>query len=180
MGLLESIDIDVLEMGETPMRMGGIKVQQTTTRDRPTRRTLHSPRWAPCHPCVGSVKSSRNVGIASGGRAAAQVYESREDNLITEGVLIYGSGMRLRVVARVRIPNIGYAISIPIEVSNIQVQRAACCARTSAAAHSDIMTHHKAKYIQYRGCSWATLSWRCSATAMNLLQGPLRWYCRVC
>ena len=27
MGLLESIDIDVLDMGETPMRMGGIKVR---------------------------------------------------------------------------------------------------------------------------------------------------------
>ena len=30
MGLLESIDIDVLEMGETPMRMGGIKARLTT------------------------------------------------------------------------------------------------------------------------------------------------------
>ena len=30
MGLLESIDIDVLEMGETPLRMGGIKVLSAT------------------------------------------------------------------------------------------------------------------------------------------------------
>ena len=50
-----------------------------------------------------------------------QVYETHEDNLITEGVLIFGSGVRLRVVVRVRIPNVGYAISIPVEVSKIQV-----------------------------------------------------------
>ena len=62
-----------------------------------------------------------------------QVYESREDNLITEGVLIYGSGMRLRVVARVRIPNIGYAISIPVEVSNIQVRSFAGPAMSTVA-----------------------------------------------
>jgi hypothetical protein len=49
------------------------------------------------------------------------VYETHEDNLITEGVLIFGSGVRLRVVVRVRIPNVGYAISIPVEVSKIQV-----------------------------------------------------------
>jgi len=68
------------------------------------------------------VKTFAGTWTIDRARDCLQVYESREDNLITEGVLIYGSGMRLRVVARIRIPNIGYAISIPIEVSNIQVQ----------------------------------------------------------
>jgi hypothetical protein len=27
MGLLESVDIDVMDMGESPLRMGGIKVR---------------------------------------------------------------------------------------------------------------------------------------------------------
>ena len=75
MGILESIGIDLLDLGDEPVRLGGIKV-----------------------------------------------YESREDNLMTEGVLIFGSGMRLRVNIRVRIPGTGYALNLPIEVKDIQVR----------------------------------------------------------
>lgn len=73
MGILESVDLEVVDLGEAPVRLGGIKV-----------------------------------------------YESREDNLMMEGVLIFGSGMRLRVGLKLRVPGTGYAIYLPIEVSEIQ------------------------------------------------------------
>ena len=76
MGILESIDLEVVDLGGAPVRLGGIKV-----------------------------------------------YESREDNLMTEGVLIFGSGMRLRVGVKLRIPYTGCAIHLPIEVSDIQVRQ---------------------------------------------------------
>ena len=75
MGLLESIDIAVAELGDDPVRLGGIKV-----------------------------------------------YESREDNLMTEGVLIFGSEMRLLLNIKIRIPGTGYAICLPIEMKDIQVR----------------------------------------------------------
>ena len=64
-------------------------------------------------------KSSRNRGTTF----ALQVYDTREDNLITEAPLIFGSGLRVRVSAKLRIPGTGYAVYLPVEVSNIQV----CC-----------------------------------------------------
>ena len=75
LGILESVDLEVVDMGEAPLRLGGIKV-----------------------------------------------YESREDNLMTEGVLIFGSGMRLRVGVKLRVPGTGYAVYLPVEVSDIQAR----------------------------------------------------------
>ena len=49
MGLLESIDIDVLEMGETPMRMGGIKVLLTAPP------AASADRHVTCHHAPSSV-----------------------------------------------------------------------------------------------------------------------------
>ena len=67
------------------------------------------------------------------------MYETREDNLITEAPLIFGSGLRVRVSAKLRIPGTGYAVYFPVQVSNIQVRSAArrqlpCQAPPRAAA----------------------------------------------
>ena len=81
MGILESIDIEDIKMGDNPIRMGGIKV-----------------------------------------------YQSREDNLMTEGAVIFGSDMRLRVGIKLRVPGTGWAIYLPVQVSDIQVSIACCYA----------------------------------------------------
>ena len=69
----------------------------------------------------GNATLIRRVWLFNHNVPRSQVYETHEDNLITEGVLIFGSGIRLRVVVRIRVPGTGYAISIPVEVSRIQV-----------------------------------------------------------
>ncbi len=38
-----------------------------------------------------------------------------------EAPLIFGSGLRVRVSAKLRIPGSGYAVYFPVEVSNVQV-----------------------------------------------------------
>lgn len=50
-----------------------------------------------------------------------QVYDTREDDLIMEAPIIFGSGLMVRVSAKLRIPGTGYAIHLPVEVSDIQV-----------------------------------------------------------
>lgn len=67
-----------------------------------------------------------------------QVYETREDNLIMEAPVIFGSGLRVRVSAKIRVPSTGYAIYFPVEVSNIQVHSRcwpilACCVRARSS-----------------------------------------------
>jgi hypothetical protein len=75
MGILESIDLEVIDLGEAPVRLGGMKV-----------------------------------------------YDTREDNLIMEAPLIFGSGLRVRVSAKLRVPGTGYAVYFPVEVSNVQLR----------------------------------------------------------
>jgi hypothetical protein len=50
-----------------------------------------------------------------------QVYDTREDNLIIEAPVIFGSGLQVRVSAKLRVPGTGYAVYLPVEVSSIQV-----------------------------------------------------------
>lgn len=127
MGILESIDIEVLDMGETPVRMGGIKVlREAPPMSLLSKLAMHNHHGRPpakqyrsFHLALPSDHATNTMQAAGG---ATQVYETREDNLITEGVLIFGSGVRARIVARVRIPGTGFAVSIPVEVSEIQVR----------------------------------------------------------
>jgi hypothetical protein len=55
-----------------------------------------------------------------------QVYDTREDNLIMEAPVIFGSGLQVRVSAKLRVPGTGYAIYLPVEVSSIQVNKKTC------------------------------------------------------
>ena len=75
LGILESVELEVVDMGEAPIRLGGIKV-----------------------------------------------YESCEDNLMTEGALIFGSGMRLRAGIKLRLPGTGFAVYLPVEIYDIQAR----------------------------------------------------------
>lgn len=49
------------------------------------------------------------------------MYDTREDNLIIEAPVIFGSGLQVRVSAKLRVPGTGYAVYLPVEVSSIQV-----------------------------------------------------------
>ena len=49
------------------------------------------------------------------------MYDTREDNLIIEAPGIFGSGLQVRVSAKLRVPGTGYAVYLPVEVSSIQV-----------------------------------------------------------
>lgn len=51
-----------------------------------------------------------------------------------EAPVIFGSGLRIRVAAKLRIPGTGYAVYFPVEVSSIQV---GCCQpRQPAMCHN--------------------------------------------
>lgn len=75
MGILESVDIEKLDLGESPLLIGGLKV-----------------------------------------------YDTREDNLIIETPIMFGSKLVVRVSVKLRVPGTGYAIRLPIEVKHVQMR----------------------------------------------------------
>jgi hypothetical protein len=68
-----------------------------------------------------------------------QVYDTREDNLIIEAPVIFGSGLQVRVSAKLRVPGTGYAVYLPVEVSSIQVGSSpALLIRHATTRHPDV------------------------------------------
>ena len=66
------------------------------------------------------------------------MYDTREDNLIIEAPVIFGSGLQVRVSAKLRVPGTGYAVYLPVEVSSIQVTIAALHSLHAMACHPDM------------------------------------------
>lgn len=155
MGILESINLEVIDLGESPIRLGGMKVGGCPC-------SLGRSDWAACVSVTHMPSIQSRPGCSTQSLhvyAFVQVYDTREDNLIMEAPVIFGSGLRVRVSAKLRVPGTGYAVYLPVEVSNIQVGHCSlqsCIATPVAVALQKIPTDNAVEQVRWQLC-WPSL-----------------------